>query len=169
MKAAKAISIILAGSILSLVSGQQQSVAQTEKTVTVGNLAITYTEPAPAAVPERIKPKSETDWAAKVNNKNAEVIEVLNILNPVAAYLTAAFDQHGDKLSEMTIEEWNDTGAQLTKATKLYADCRTRMEKEKYDKKLFLDLEEAWQLLVKVGVAGVRTKTMVDDEFNRTE
>ena len=34
-----------------------------------------------------------------------------------------------------------------------------------YDKKLFLDLEEVWQGLVKTGVAGVRTKSMVDAEL----
>jgi len=35
------------------------------------------------------------------------------------------------------------------------------------DKQLFLDLEEVWQLLVKTGVAGVRTKSMVDAELKR--
>jgi len=31
----------------------------------------------------------------------------------------------------------------------------------------FLDLEETWQILVKTGVSGVRTKSMVDDELRR--
>ena len=34
-----------------------------------------------------------------------------------------------------------------------------------YDKRLFLDLEQVWQSLVKTGVAGVRTKSMVDSEL----
>jgi hypothetical protein len=158
---------ILAGLILVAAFGAQQAIGQEETTVKVGGVELKYNIPAAMDVPERIEAKSETDWAARVNNKNAEVVEVLNILNPVAAYLTAAFEQHGDKLGEITTEEWDDTVAQLTKATTLYGDCQKRMEAEKYDKKLFLDLEESWQLLVKVGVAGIRTKTMVDDEFNR--
>jgi hypothetical protein len=41
------------------------------------------------------------------------------------------------------------------------------MEAGDFDKQLFLDLEETWQLLVKTGVAGVRTKSMVDSELAR--
>ena len=36
-----------------------------------------------------------------------------------------------------------------------------------FDKQLFLDLEQVWQILVKTGVAGVRTKSMVDSEMAR--
>lgn len=167
MRTTKAITAVLTGLIFIAAAYGQQAIAQKETTVKVGAVELTYTVPAPMEVPERIEANSETDWGAKVNNKNAEVVEVLNIINPVAAYLTAAFEQHGDKLSEMTTEEWNDTVAQLTKATSLYSECQKRIKEKKYSKKLFLDLEESWQLLVKVGVAGVRTRTMVDDEFNR--
>lgn len=167
MRVTRTTKIIATGLILVAAVSVQQAIAQEETTVKVGAVELTYTIPAPMEVPEKTEAKSETDWPARVNNKNAEVVEVLNILNPVAAYLTAAFEQHGDKLSEMTTEEWYDTVAQLTKATTLYSDCQKRMEAKKFDKKLFLDLEESWQLLVKVGVAGVRTKTMADDEFNR--
>lgn len=167
MRKTQFIPIIAIAAILSFIFGLQQSMAQTKKSVEVGDITISYTEPAPLAVPERVKPSSDTDWAAKVNNKNAEVVEVLNILNPVAAYLTAAFDQYGSKISDITKEDWDDTVAQLTKASTLYANCQKRMDEKKYDKKLFLDLEESWQGLVKVGVAGVRTKSMVDDELSR--
>jgi len=128
---------------------------------------VKFEAPEAMAVPERMEPKSETDWEAKVNNKNAEVIEVLNILNPVAAFLTAAFEQFGDNFGEVTHEEWADTQAQLTKALTLYGKSKESMEKEKFSKQLFLDLEETWQLLVKVGVAGLRTKSMVDSDLAR--
>ncbi|MEE9555553.1 MAG: hypothetical protein V3W18_14800 [candidate division Zixibacteria bacterium] len=167
MRITKTTRVILAGLIMAVALSWQLSFAQEETTVKVGNVKLTYMVPAVMDVPERIEPKNDTDWAAKVNNKNTEVIEVLNILNPVAAYLSAAFEQYGDKFSEIATEEWDDTVAYLTKATTLYGDCQKRMEAEKFDKKLFLNLEESWQLLVKVGVAGIRTKTMVDDEFNR--
>ena len=172
MRITKTTTVILTGLIMVIAMSWQQAIAQEETTlketsVKVGGVTLTYTVPAVMEVPERIELKNETDWAAKANNKNAEVIEVLNILNPVAAYLTAAFKQQGDNLSEIATEEWDDTVAQLTKAVTLYGDCQKRMEAKKFDKKLFLDLEESWQGLVKVGVAGIRTKTMVDDEFSR--
>ena len=50
-------------------------------------------------------------------------------------------------------------------ATTLYDSCKERMAAGDYDKQLFLDLEEVWQLLVKTGVAGVRTKSMIDSEL----
>ncbi|MCP4580509.1 MAG: hypothetical protein GY839_02745 [candidate division Zixibacteria bacterium] len=128
---------------------------------------VKFEAPEVMAVPERVEPKSDTDWQAKVNNKNAEVIEVLNILNPVAAFLTAAFEQFGDEMGEVTHEEWVDTQAHLTKALTLYGESQKLMEKEKFSKQLFLDLEETWQLLVKVGVAGIRTKSMVDNDLAR--
>lgn len=128
---------------------------------------VKFEVPEAMAVPERMEPESETDWKAKVNNKNAEVIEVLNILNPVAAFLTAAFEQFGDEFGEVTHEEWVDTQAYLTKALTLYDESQKLMEKKKFTKQLFLDLEETWQLLVKVGVAGIRTKSMVDSDLAR--
>lgn len=64
-------------------------------------------------------------------------------------------------------EEWVDTQAQLTQALKLYESGKKRIEAGKYDKQLFLDLENAWQILVKTGVAGVRTKTMLDAELKK--
>ena len=104
------------------------------------------------------------DWEAKAHNKEIEVIEVINIINPVAAYITEGFKQYGDRFSPTLHEEWADTQVQLTAPT-LYEDCKERREAGDFDKKLFLDLEEVWQLLVKTGVAGVRAKSMVDSEL----
>ncbi len=154
--------ILLAGC-----SGDTSTPETKQETASASTAKVSFKAPDAIAVPERVTPKNENDWEARVNNKNAEVIEVLNILNPVAAYLTAAFEQYGDKLTERTHEEWDDTVAQLTKATTMYGECNKQMEQKKYDKKLFLKLEESWQTLVKVGVAGVRTKTMVDDELSK--
>jgi hypothetical protein len=49
----------------------------------------------------------------------------------------------------------------------LYDSCKERMAAGENDEALFLDLEEVWQLLVKTGVAGVRTKSMIDSELGR--
>ncbi len=126
-----------------------------------------FDAPEPMEVPERVDVTSDDDWKARVHNKNAEVVEVLNIINPVAAYITAGFEKYGDSFSPSLHEEWEDTRSQLTKALTLYDSCKKRMEAGEFDKKLFLDLEEVWQLLVKTGVAGVRTKSMVDAELAR--
>jgi hypothetical protein len=67
----------------------------------------------------------------------------------------------------VTLEEWDDTVAQLTRANGIYEEAKAKMEQKKFDKSLFLQLEEAWQIYVKVGVAGVRTKTMVDSELEK--
>lgn len=124
-----------------------------------------YTTPDPIPVPERMVVQSDTDWKARANNKNIEVIEVVNILNPIAAYIAAAFEKYGAGFSPTLNEEWHDTQAQLTSALNLWGDCKKRLEKKQYSKDLFLDLEETWQLLVKTGVAGVRAKSMVDAEM----
>jgi len=123
--------------------------------------------PAPVEVPEAVEVASDTDWKAKAHNKEIEVIQVINIINPVAAYITAGFEQHGDSFSEVLHEEWGDTQVQLTKALTLYDSCKERKAAGEFDKQLFLDLEEVWQLLVKTGVAGVRAKSMVDSELGR--
>jgi len=128
---------------------------------------LTFTAPDPLPVPEYITPSSDEDWKAKVNNKNKEVIELINIINPVAAFITEGFKLHGSHFTEGLNEEWADTQVQLTKALTLYTSCNERKDAGKFDKKLFLDLEETWQNLVKTGVAGVRTKTMVDAEIRR--
>jgi hypothetical protein len=125
------------------------------------------TPPEPLEVPEPMTVASDTDWAAKVHNKNIEVIQVINVINPVAAYITKGFEVYGDRFSPTLVEEWSDTQDQLTKAQALYGSCKERMAAEEYDKELFLDLEEVWQLLVKTGVAGVRTKSMVDAELQK--
>lgn len=152
-----------------MISGcsQQESSQKTEQSETKTAAQVNYKAPDPMAVPERITPESDNDWAARVNNKNAEIVEVLNILNPVAAYLTAAFEQYGDRLSQVAHDEWDDTVAQLTRANDIYEKGKAKIEQEKFDKSLFLQLEEAWQIYVKVGVAGVRTKTMVDSELEK--
>jgi len=123
--------------------------------------------PEPIEVPALMEVAGPEDWAAKVNNKNAEVIGVINVINPVAGYIVAGFEQYGDSFSEILHEEWEDTQAQLGQATTLYDSCKQRMGAEEYDRQLFLDLEEVWQILVKTGVAGVRTKSMVDSELGR--
>ena len=128
-------------------------------------IQLDVTPPEPLPVPEPQEVASDDDWAVKAHNKNIEVVQVMNIINPVAAYIVKGFEEYGDRFSPVLQEEWADTQVQLTAATTLYTDCQERMEAEEYDKKLFLDLEETWQLLVKTGVAGVRTKSMVDSEL----
>lgn len=123
--------------------------------------------PEPTPVPEYVEPESDTDWAARVNNKDKEIVEVLNIITPVAAYITAGFEGYGDRFSPTLHEEWVDTQAQLTSALTLYEDCKGRIGEGVADKDLFLDMENVWQMLVKTGVAGVRTKSMVDSELTR--
>ncbi len=124
-----------------------------------------FEAPAAIEVPEPREVASEDDWEARAHNKNIEVLGVINIINPIAAYITAGFDQYGDSFSPTLQEEWEDTQVQLTQATTLYESCNERMAAGEYDKQLFLDLEQVWQSLVKTGVAGVRTKSMVDSEL----
>jgi len=126
---------------------------------------VVFEAPEPIVIPDAMEPSSESDWEAIVHNKNNEVLGILNILNPVAAYLTAGFEQYGDIANEYTLDDWQDTQAQLGRATTLYGDCQKRMEAGEYNKQLFLDLEETWQLLVKVGVVGVRTKQQLDADL----
>jgi len=121
--------------------------------------------PPALEVPEPREVTGEDDWEAKAHNKNIEVLGVINIINPVAAYIVEGFKQYGDSFSPTLHEEWEDTQVQLTAATTLYDSCKERMAAGDYDKQLFLDLEEVWQLLVKTGVAGVRTKSMIDGEL----
>jgi hypothetical protein len=121
--------------------------------------------PPALEVPEAREVTADDDWEAKAHNKNIEVIGVINIINPVAAYIVEGFKQYGDSFSPTLQEEWEDTQVQLTQATTLYESCNERMAAGDYDKQLFLDLEQVWQLLVKTGVAGVRTKSMVDSEL----
>ncbi len=128
---------------------------------------LTYEVPAPIPIPEPQTVGSDTDWAARAHNKEIEILQVINIVNPVAAYITAGFEQYGTKFSDVLNEEWEDTQVQLTKALTLYDDCKKRKAAGAVDKQLFLDLEEVWQLLVKTGVAGVRSKQMVDAELTR--
>ena len=130
-------------------------------------IQLDVTPPAALEVPEPMEVSSDTDWAAKAHNKNIEVVQVINIINPVAAYITKGFEGYGDKFSPTLEEEWADTQVQLTAATTLYGSCQERMKAGEADKQLFLDLEEVWQLLVKTGVAGVRTKSMVDQELSK--
>ena len=123
--------------------------------------------PEPLEEPQPKEVSSDTDWEAKAHNKEIEIIQVLNIINPIAAYITEGFKQYADRFSPTLQEEWDDTQVQLTKALTLYESCKQQMASGEYDKQLFLDLEEVWQLLVKTGVAGVRTKSMVDAELKR--
>jgi hypothetical protein len=123
--------------------------------------------PEPLVAPDPVEVSSENDWEAKSHNKDIEIIGVLNVINPVAAYITAGFEQYGDRFSPVLQEEWEDTQVQLAAALGLYESCKERRAAGEFDKQLFLDMEEVWQLLVKTGVAGVRTKSMVDAEVKK--
>jgi hypothetical protein len=147
--------------------GGGDSVEVVEQATAAEKPLLTVTPPDPLAVPEPREVTSESDWEARAHNKEIEVLQVINIINPIAAYITEGFKQHGDRFSPTLHEEWEDTQAQLTKALTLYDSCKKRKEAGTYDKQLFLDLEETWQLLVKTGVAGVRTNSMVDSELRR--
>jgi hypothetical protein len=159
--------IIMLIMVLSLLvgcsGGEEKSAEESQETSPGITLNVQAPDPLPA--PEPKTPSSDTDWEAKVHNKDIEIIQVLNIINPVAAYITEGFNQYGGRFSSTLQEEWTDTQAQLTKALTLYDDCKVRTKAGKYDKQLFLDMEEVWQLLVKTGVAGVRAKSMVDSEL----
>lgn len=160
-------SLILLLFVFGCGGGEESAPADTSEGERTG-VTVEYTAPEPMAVPEAMTPKSDNDWEARVHNKEIEVIQVLNILNPIAAYITAGFEQFGSRIKNQTVhEEWADTQAQLTQALTLYDSCKERKKAGKYNKKLFLDLENAWQLLVKTGVAGVRTKQMLDDELKK--
>ncbi len=128
---------------------------------------LTVAAPAPLKVPEPKEVSSDTDWEAKAHNKEIEILQVINIINPIAAYITEGFNQHGDHFSEILNEEWEDTQVQLTAALTLYDSSKERMAAGAFEKQLFLDMEEVWQGLVKTGVAGVRTNQMVDSEIRR--
>ncbi|MDH3628999.1 MAG: hypothetical protein OEV00_05385 [Acidobacteriota bacterium] len=128
---------------------------------------IKYDVPEPMEVPEAVVLNSDDDWEGKVHNKDIEIVGVLNVINPIAAFITAGFEQYGDRFSDVLQEEWEDTQVQLTAALTLYESCKERRAAGEFDKQLFLDMEEVWQLLVKTGVAGVRTKSMVDSEVKR--
>ena len=153
--------------ILALVLGCSGEDEQFLKKVPANTAGITLDvkAPDPLPVPEHKTLSSDTDWENKVHNKDIEIIQVLNIINPVAAHIAEGFKQYGKDFSEFLHEEWDDTQVQLTKALTLYDDCKSRREAGNFDKKLFLDMEEVWQLLVKTGVAGVRAKSMVDAEL----
>ena len=144
-----------------------EGTAEYAESAPVQRTLVQVEEPEPLEIPPRKEVTSDTDWEARTHNKNVEIVEVLNVINPVAAYITAGFDQHGDKFSDVLNEEWRDTQAQLTSALTLYEDCNKRRDAGEFDKQLFLDLEEVWQLLVKTGVAGMRTKSMVASEVTR--
>lgn len=121
--------------------------------------------PEPLPVPPRKTPASPEDWQTIANNKESEVIETINLINPVAAYLQEGFKQYGTHFSPRLHEEWVDTQAQLTKAMKAYDAAKARKAEGKYDKQLFLAMEGTWQDLVKTGVAGMLTKSMMDAEL----
>lgn len=159
-------SVLLAAAIL-VGCGQQGAEAPESRQAAAPAPLIQYEAPAPLAVPATKKAASEEDWPAIVHNKEVEVIKVLNVINPVAAFIVAGFEQYGERFSEVTQEEWHDTQVQLGKALELYESCKKRKADGAFDKQLALDMEEVWQLLVKTGVAGVRTKTMVETEARR--
>ena len=159
--------VILGLVALLLLGCGQQTAPPEESTAAADKPLLNVKAPDPIPVPDRMVPSSDTDWKARVNNKDIEVIQVINIINPVAAFITEGFKQYGNRFSDQLQEEWHDTQQQLGKALALYESCKERKGKGAFDKKLFLDMEEVWQLLVKTGVAGVRAKTMVDAEIRK--
>lgn len=139
---------------------------QSSETPVAAGAQVNYEKPAPLDIPAPKEVASDTDWEAKVHNKEIEVLQVINIINPIAAFITAGFEQYGSQISDKTVhEEWADTQIQLTQALTLYDSCKKRKEKGEFDKKLFLDMENTWQMLVKTGVAGVRTNQMLTAEL----
>lgn len=148
-------------------AGEYDEATEPEPAPQQQGVQLTVEPPAALEAPEAVPVSSESDWEARVHNKEIEIIGVLNILNPVAAYITEGFNQYGDRFSPILHEEWTDTQEQLSKALELYDSCKARKADGAFDKQLFLDMEEVWQLLVKTGVAGTRTKSMVDDELRR--
>lgn len=161
----KKISLLLFLSALVIGCGGAAEEAVTDDVAEQAAPLLEVEAPPALEIPEPMEVSSDDDWTAKAHNKNIEVLGVINVINPVAAYITEGFNQYGSSFSATLHEEWEDTQAQLTQATTLYDSCKQRMESGAADKKLFLDLEEVWQLLVKTGVAGVRTKSMVDSEL----
>lgn len=103
------------------------------------------------------------DWEARCDAKIVEIEAVIEILGPVVTYLTEAFEKN--TFTETTTEEWGDAVTQFTYANKYYDLAKSWMKEGKYNKLTFLKLEEAWQYYVKTGVAGLRTKSMVDHEL----
>jgi len=53
---------------------------------------ITVEAPEPIPIPAPQTVTSDSDWAAKAHNKEIEVIEVINIINPIAVYITKGFE-----------------------------------------------------------------------------
>ena len=155
--------IVALALVIGCSGGEEEYAEQPQESIP--GITLNVQAPDPIPVPDRETPSSDTDWEARVHNKDIEIIEILNIINPIAAFLTEGFKQYGRQFSEPVHEEWEDTQVQLTKALTLYDDCKKRREAGEYNKQLFLDMEEVWQLLVKTGVAGVRTKSMVDSEL----
>lgn len=159
--------LLFAGLLAGCGGGGGQPAAPVEKTAAPQRALINVEAPAPLEVPEPVEVTSDDDWKAKTHNKDIEIIGVINVINPVAAYIKAGFEQYGERFSPVLHEEWADTQAQLTSALSLYDSCKARRASGDFDKQLFLDMEQVWQLLVKTGVAGVRTKSMVDSEVKR--
>jgi len=160
----RTIMLIMVLSLLIGCGGGEEDYAEEPQETSPG-ITLNVQAPDPLPVPQPKTPSSDTDWETKVQNKDIEIIQVLNIINPVAAYITEGFKLYDRQFSPALHEEWEDTQVQLTKALTLYDDCKARRKAGKFDKSLFLDMGEVWQLLVKTGVAGVRTKSMVDSEL----
>ena len=157
--------LVLASGLMLGCGGATDEAMYEAKEPSTEAVLLEFEAPAALEVPEPREVTADDDWEARAHNKNIEVLSVINVINPVAAYITAGFNQYGDSFSPTLQEEWEDTQVQLTQATTLYESCNERMAAGEYDKRLFLDLEQVWQSLVKTGVAGVRTKSMVDSEL----
>ena len=163
----KLVLIIFVSAFVYGCGGAAEEAAYEAEAPSVETVLLEVEAPPAIEVPELREVAGEDDWEARCHNKNIEIIGVLNIINPIATYIVVGFEQYGDSFSDVLHEEWEDTQAQLGMATTLYDSCKERMAAGEYDRQLFLDLEETWQILVKTGVAGVRTKSMLDSELTR--
>ena len=82
----------------------QQAAPPEDQSAAADKPLLNVKAPDPVPMPDRMVPSSDTDWKAKVNNKDIEVIQVINIINPVAAFITEGFKQYGDRFSDQLQE-----------------------------------------------------------------
>lgn len=109
----------------------------------------------------------ETNWEKRITEKQAAVDSLRETLKPIVSELSNAFEKHGEELSVYTTEEWKDAQHWYSLANSKYEEVKKRLKPENYNQTLYLELEEVWQLYVKAGSAGVRTKFMVDRELKK--
>ncbi|MCP4662567.1 MAG: hypothetical protein GY856_44795 [bacterium] len=77
----RAVLLIMALAVLFGCAGDSGEYAEAPAEAAAPAIKLEVTEPEPLAAPEYQEPSSDEDWAAKVNNKNIEVIQTINIIN----------------------------------------------------------------------------------------